>query len=129
MNEVGASEYTKKSGVMALFKAVQEHSEHLLGVLYKKPGFVSCMLKDFLDGDSVYFVAVSDFVGTLGNVCYMHKVYNFGKKNEKMGEQIPVPTYQIVEALTEPLDNDNAEHSLSKIHYFWYQKCIEETEK
>ena len=35
---------------------VEEHSEHLIGVLSKKPGFVSCTLKDRLDGDKVYFV-------------------------------------------------------------------------
>ena len=105
----------EKSGVMALLEAVEEHNEHLIGVLRKKPGLVSCTLKDRLDGDKVYFVVVSAFTGTLGNVCYMHKMHDVDKPTEQVDEQIPVPTYQVVEAL----GDDNTKPSLSAVYAHW----------
>ena len=105
----------EKSGVMALLEAVEEHSEHLVGILRKKPGLVSCTLKDRLDGDKVYFVVVSAFTGTLGNVCYMHKMHDVDKPTEQVDEQIPVPTYQVVEAL----GDDNTKPSLSAVYAHW----------
>ena len=118
MDETGKDEQGKpeeKSGVMALLEAVEGHSEHLVGVLRKKPGLVSCALKDRLDGDKVYFVVVSAFTGTLGNVCYMHKMHDVDKPTEQVGEEIPVPTYQVVEAL----GDDNTKPSLSAVYAHW----------
>ena len=118
MDETGKDEQGKpeeKSGVMALLEAVEEHSEHLVGVLCKKPGLVSCTLKDRLDGDKVYFVFVSAFTGTRGNVCYMHKMHDVDKPTEQVGEEIPVPTYQVVEAL----GDDNTKPSLSAVYAHW----------
>lgn len=115
MNKTGISEYHEKSGVMALLEAVEEHSEHLIGVLRKKPGLVSCTLKDRLDGDNVYFVVVSAFFGTLGNVCYMHKMHDVDKPTEQVGEKIPVPTYQVIEAL----GDDHTNPSLSAVYDHW----------
>ena len=51
----------KKRCLGSFWKRLKKHNEHLLGVLYKKPGLVSCTLKDRLDGDKVYFVVVSAF--------------------------------------------------------------------
>lgn len=119
MNETGTSE--EKSGVMLFLEAVEEHNEHLVGVLRKKPGLVSCTLKDRLDGDKVYFVVVSAFAGTLGNVCYMHKMHDIDKPTEQVGEKIPVPTYQIIEAL-----GDNyTKPSLSAVYDSWEAKAKE----
>ena len=115
MNKTGISEYHEKSGVMALLEAVEEHSEHLIGVLSKKPGLVSCTLKDRLDGDKVYFVVVSAFTGRFGNVCYMHKMHDVDKPTEHVDEQIPVPTYQVIEAL----GDDNTKPSLSAVYAHW----------
>lgn len=112
-DEQGKTE--EKSGVMALLEAVEEHSEHLIGFLRKKPGLVSCTLKDRLDGEKVYFVVVSAFFGTLGNVCYMHKMHDLDKPTERMGEKIPVPTYQVVEALSD----DHTKPSLSAVYDHW----------
>lgn len=111
----GLDKAEEKSGVMALLEAVEEHNEHLVGVLRKKPGLVSCTLKDRLDGYRVYFVVVSAFTGTLGNVCYMHKMHDLDKPTERMGEQIPVPTYQVIEAL----GDDNTKPSLSAVYDRW----------
>ena len=124
MDETGKDEQGKpeeKSGVMALLEAVEEHSEHLIGVLSKKPGFVSCTLKDLLDGDKVYFVVVSAFTGTLGNVCYMCKVHDVDKPTERVDEQIPVPTYQVIEAL----GDDNTKPSLSAVYNHWEARSKE----
>ena len=118
MYETGKDEQGKpeeKSGVMALLEAVEEHSEHLVGVLSKKPGLVSCTLKDRLDGDKVYFVVVSAFTGTFGNVCYMCKVHDVDKPTERVDEQIPVPTYQVIEAL----GDDHTNPSLSAVYDHW----------
>ena len=126
MKERTMDETKEKSGVLALLEAVEEHNEHLLGVLYKKPGLVSCTLKDRLDGDKVYFVVVSAFTGTLGNVCYMHKVHDVDNPTEQVGEQIPVPTYQVIEAL----DFDCTKPSLSAVYDHWEASNTEkETEK
>lgn len=111
----GPGKPEEKSGVMALLEAVEEHSEHLVGVLSKKPGLVSCTLKDRLDGDKVYFVVVSAFTGTLGNVCYMCKVHDVDKPTERVDEKIPVPTYQVIEAL----GDDNTKPSLSAVYAHW----------
>ena len=118
MDETGKDELDKteeKSGYIALLEAVEEHNEHLIGVLRKKPGLVSCTLKDRLDGDKVYFVVVSAFTGTLGNVCYMCKVHDVDKPTERVDEQIPVPTYQVIEAL----GDDNTKPSLSAVYAHW----------
>lgn len=118
MNKTGKDGLDKakeKSGVMALLEAVEEHSEHLIGFLHKKPGLVSCTLKDRLDGEKVYFVVVTAFTGTLGNVCYMYKVYDLDKPTERIDEQIPVPTYQVIEAL----GDDHTKPSLSAVYDHW----------
>jgi len=126
MKERTMDETKEKSGVLALLEAVEEHNEHLLGVLYKKPGLVSCTLKDRLDGDKVYFVVVSAFTGTLGNVCYMHKVHDVDNPTEQVGEPIPVPTYQVIEAL----GFDYTKPSLSAVYDHWEASNTEkETEK
>lgn len=111
----GLDKAEEKSGVMALLEAVEENNEHLIGVLSKKPGLVSCTLKDRLDGDNVYFVVVSAFTGRFGNVCYMHKMHDVDKPTEQVGEQIPVPTYQVIEAL----GDDNTKPSLSAVYAYW----------
>lgn len=115
MKETGDFLERGKSGVMALLEAVEEHSEHLIGVLSKKPGMVSCTLKDRLDGEKVYFVVVTAFTGTLGNVCYMYKMHDVGKPTEQVDEKIPVPTYQVVEAL----GDDHTKPSLSAVYDHW----------
>ena len=126
MKERTTDETKEKSGVLALLEAVEEHNEHLIGVLRKKPGLVSCTLKDRLDGDKVYFVVVSAFTGTFGNVCYMHKTHDADKPTEQAGEQIPVPTYQVIEAL----GDDNTKPSLSAVYAHWEASNTEkETEK
>ena len=121
MKERTMDETEEKSGVMALLEAVEEHNEHLIGVLSKKPGLVSCTLKDRLDGDKVYFVVVSAFTGTLGNVCYMHKIHDVDKPTEHIGREIPVPTYQVIEAL----GDDHTNPSLSAVYDHWEARLKE----
>jgi hypothetical protein len=51
----------------------------------------------------------------------MHKMHDVDKPTEQVGEQIPVPTYQVIEAL----GDDHTNPSLSAVYDHWEARSKE----